>query len=640
MGLLDSIACPEDLKKLNREQLRLLAEEIREELVATVSRNGGHLAPNLGVVELTLALHLTFDSPRDKIIWDVGHQSYVHKLLTGRRDAFKGLRKLDGLSGFPKRCESPHDIFETGHSSTSISAALGIALARDLNREKHHVVAVIGDGALTGGEAFEALNQAGHLQTNLIVVLNDNEMSIANNVGGMAKYLTRLRTQPAYFRSKEEMEQLLSKIPRIGSRVLQALDRVKDAVKFLILPGMLFEELGFTYLGPVDGHNLEGVRSMLSYATQVAGPTLVHVVTRKGKGYLPAEQNPDKFHGIGPFNIETGEAVKNGSHPTYTEVFGETLVRLAEDNPRIVAITAAMASGTGLDRFSRKYPERFFDVGIAEQHAVTLAAGLAQSGYQPVLAVYSTFLQRAYDQVLHDVCMQNLPVTLAVDRAGLVGEDGATHQGVFDISYLRHIPNMTVMVPRDENQLQHCLYTALTLNAPCAVRYPRGSGLGVEREMEPRCLPVGGLELLKEGREVLIIGVGPIVYSCLEAAELMKRQGVEAAVIDIGFIKPLDSEGIIELVKKTNRVVTVEEHVLAGGAGSAVLELINDRAGDLRQAPDVLCLGLPDQFIEHGSVAQLRERYGLTPEAIADKIYKRWPVLYRNGKVARMRASK
>lgn len=628
MRLLDSIDQPKDIKKLNLEELNRLAREIRQELIETVSKNGGHLAPNLGVVELTLALHLVFNSPRDKIIWDVGHQTYVHKLLTGRRDRFASLRQYQGLSGFPKRFESEHDIFETGHSSTSVSAALGLALARDLKKEDSSVIAVIGDGALTGGEAFEALNHAGQLQSNLIVVLNDNEMSIANNVGALSDYLVRLRTQPVYFKSKEEVEYLLRRIPRIGSKVLQAVDKVKDAVKYLILPGMIFEELGFTYLGPADGHNLAAVSNLLKNARQLTGPTLVHVVTKKGKGYPPAEKNPDRFHGIGPFEVTSGEVIRQSSIPTYTQVFGETLVRMAEENQKILAITAAMPSGTGLDQFAKRFPQRFFDVGIAEQHAATMAAGLAQGGFRPVVAVYSTFLQRAYDQVLHDISLQRLPVLLAVDRAGLVGEDGATHQGVFDVSFLRHIPNLTIMAPRDENELQHCLYTGLQINGPAVVRYPRGNGIGVEREKELRELPVGKAEVLREGSDLFIIGVGPMVYLCLKAVDILKKDGIEAGVIDLRFIKPLDVELVHEKAKKAGKVAVVEEHALAGGAGSAILEMLHSQTEKTnlvhRSVPDVLCLGLPDEFVEHGTPDKLREIYGLTPQGIAESIKKRW----------------
>lgn len=624
MSLLARINSPQDLRRLSLAELNQLAGEIRQELVTTVSRTGGHLAPNLGVVELTLALHLVFNSPRDQIVWDVGHQTYVHKLVTGRRDAFATLRQHGGLSGFPKRSESVHDVFDTGHSSTSVSAALGLAVARDIKKESYHVVAVIGDGALTGGEAFEALNHAGHLGTRLIVVLNDNEMSIANNVGALSRYLSRLRTDPAYFRSKEEIEHLLRKIPRIGSRVLQAVDRMKDALKYLLVDGVFFEELGFTYLGPVNGHDLVDLQEVLRQASHVDKPVLVHVVTRKGKGYLPAEQNPDLFHGIGPFDIATGKPKKQSSIPTYTQVFGETLVKLAESNPRILAITAAMAGGTGLERFASRFPNRFFDVGIAEQHAVTLAAGMARGGLQPVVAIYSTFLQRAYDQVVHDVCLQNLPVVLAIDRAGLVGEDGATHQGIFDISFLRHIPNLVIIAPRDENELQHALYTALKLSCPVAVRYPRGEGRGVAREKEWRFLEPGRGEILREGQDVAIFGVGPMVYTALEAAELLREWEISAAVADLRYLKPLDEGMILQLGQATGRIVILEEHVLAGGTGSAVLEILHRAWPREKNMPAVLCLGLPDRFIEHGAPDKLREVYELTSEKVAESIMRHW----------------
>lgn len=642
MKLLDSINGPKDIKNLNHSQLVQLAREIREELIEVVARTGGHLAPNLGVVELTLALHLVFNSPRDKIVWDVGHQTYVHKLLTGRRQHFSTLRQLGGLSGFPKRSESEHDIFGTGHSSTSISAGLGLALARDLNNEKYHIISVIGDGALTGGMAFEALNHAGHHGTNLIVVLNDNEMSIANNVGALSSYLSRLRTEPVYSRSKEEVEYLLRRVPRIGSRVLQVVDRFKDAVKYLMIPGILFEELGFTYLGPVDGHNLIAMQEILQNAKQVEGPVLVHIKTQKGKGYAPAEKNPDKFHGIGPFDISTGEVISISSNPTYTKIFGQTLVRQAEKDARIVAITAAMPSGTGLEDFAQRFPERFFDVGIAEQHAVTMAAGLACQGFRPVLAVYSTFLQRAYDQVLHDVCLQKLPVIFAVDRAGLVGEDGATHQGVFDISFLRHIPNITIISPKDENELQHCLESARQMEGPVAVRYPRGAGRGVDLDAELTPLEIGKAEVVREGNDLVIIAIGPMVYTAIEVAEYLgTEQGLSVAVINARFIKPLDEELILQYALQTQRVVTLEEHCLAGGFGSAVLEFIHRLDFNLigKTSLKVLNIGLPDEFVEHGSPDHLREYYGLTLFGIVETINKNFYNMDKNNKLTGVQQS-
>ncbi|MGB9885886.1 MAG: 1-deoxy-D-xylulose-5-phosphate synthase [Moorellales bacterium] len=611
---LERIEGPQDLKHLTAGQLEQLAQEIREELVRTVACNGGHLAANLGVVELTIALHRVFDSPRDKIIWDVGHQCYVHKLLTGRRREFASLRRYGGLSGFPKREESPHDSFNTGHSSTSISAALGLALARDLRGDHFEVVAVIGDGAMTAGMAFEAMNHAGHLRTHLIVVLNDNERSIENSVGAMAAYLARLRASTTYARSKERFKEMLRSWSPAGSKVLKVAERLKGSLKYLVVPGMVFEELGFTYLGPVDGHDLEALQEVLSWARRIEGPVLVHVLTQKGKGYPPAENSPEVFHGIGPFDPASGRPKDQSPVPSYSAVFGQTLVRLAEEDSRIVAITAAMTGGTGLEEFARRFPQRFFDVGIAEQHAVTLAAGLACAGLRPVVAVYSTFLQRAYDQVVHDVCLQRLPVVLAVDRAGLVGEDGETHQGVFDLAYLRHIPQIAVMAPKDEAELQHLLLTALELGGPAALRYPRGRGRGVGLATRPWPLPVGRGELLREGRHLVIAAIGPLVYEALKAAELLSARGIEVAVINARFVKPLDRELIVEQVRRTGYLLTVEEHVLAGGFGSAVLELL---AAEGIRPNGVRCLGISDCFVSHGRPDELRAELGLDARGIA-----------------------
>ncbi|GAW94190.1 1-deoxy-D-xylulose-5-phosphate synthase [Calderihabitans maritimus] len=633
--ILDGINGPKDVKKLTLSQLEQLAGEIRSEMIATVARTGGHIAPNLGVVELTLALHFTFDSPKDKFIWDVGHQCYVHKLLTGRREKFDSLRQYGGISGFPKREESPHDAFNTGHSSTSISAAVGMALAREKRGEKYEVVAIIGDGALTGGMAFEALNHAGHLGIDLIVILNDNEMSIASNVGALSSYLSRLRTDPMYFKGKEEFETLLRKVPHIGPRVVKVAERVKDSLKYLVVPGMLFEELGFTYLGPIDGHNIAAMNSVFKRAKSIRGPVLIHVITKKGKGYRPAEENPDTFHGIGPFDIRTGSPIRKNGPPSYTSVFGNTLVQLAREDERIIGITAAMPNGTGLDIFAKEFPARFYDVGIAEQHAVTLAAGMAVEGFKPVVAIYSTFLQRAYDQILHDVCLQNLPVVFAIDRAGIVGEDGETHQGLFDFSYLRSIPNMTVMAPKDENELRHMLATAITFDGPIALRYPRGSGTGVRLDQEVKPLPVGKAEVLREGQHIVILAIGRPVYDALAAAEELASLGIEAGVINCRFVKPLDEELIKAVARKVKRIVTVEEHVLAGGFGSAVLELlarerINDR--------EVLCLGIPDEFVPQGKADILRAKYGLTAEGIKKAILSRFPVQVSYHKTARGQA--
>lgn len=615
-NLLKQIHNLRDIRSMSLTGLEELAGEIRVELIKTVSKNGGHLAPNLGVVELTLALHRVFNSPIDKIIWDVGHQSYIHKLLTGRKDEFSTLRQFGGISGFPRPSESIHDAFGTGHSSTSISAALGMAIARDLKGENYSVIAVIGDGAMTGGMAFEALNHAGHLKKNLIVVLNDNEMSIAQNVGAMSGYLTRLRTDPMYSKGKEELEQLLRRIP-IGSTLLRFGERIKDSLKHLVVPGMLFEELGFTYLGPVDGHDLKMVTTILNQARIQKGPVLVHVLTKKGKGYRPAERNPDRFHGVGAFNPATGEVFKSSTAPSYSEVFGRTLTRLAQRDQNILAITAAMTSSTGLNSFSRHYPERFFDVGIAEQHAVTLAAGLAKEGYHPVVTIYSTFLQRAYDQILHDVCLQKLPVTFAIDRAGLVGEDGATHHGLFDYAYLRHIPNMVIMAPRDENELQHMLATAVQHPGPTAVRYPRGTATGCKLDEELKTLPVGQARVLRKGKDVTLLAVGSMVHLAEEVAAVLASSGIDAAVINARFVKPLDEKCILDHALQTGKLYTLEEHVLQCGFGSAVMELILSRGIN---GVTVQSFGFPDNFVEHGSPALLMARYGLTVEQVARSI--------------------
>ncbi len=613
-GIIDTISGPADLKRLTLPQLEKLAGEIRGLLIHTVAQTGGHLAPNLGVVELTLAIHQVFDSPRDRIIWDVGHQAYVHKILTGRRLRFETLRQMGGISGFPKREESEHDAFGTGHSSTSISAALGMALARDINKENHQVVAVIGDGSLTGGQAYEALNYAGHLERDLTVILNDNEMSIARNVGAMSGYLSKLRTDPTYYRMKHDAEYLLKRIPAIGERVAKTVERLKDGLKYLVVPGMLFEELGFTYIGPIDGHDLASLTDVLQKSKPMKGPVLIHVITCKGKGYAPAECNADKFHGVGPFCVESGEIIKNGSNPTYTAVFGDALASIAEDDQDVVAITAAMPEGTGLKKFAARFPGRFFDVGIAEPHAVTMAAGLAAEGKKPVVAIYSTFVQRAYDQVIHDVCLQKLPVVLAIDRAGIVGEDGPTHQGVFDYSYLRHIPNLTVMAPKDENELRHMLYTAISLSGPVAIRYPRGCGLGVDIAEPFRKLEIGRAEELRPGKDVALVASGAMAAPCLAASDLLARHGIRAGVVNARFVKPLDEQLIRRLARDVGVIVTVEDNLLAGGFGSAALEYIN--AENLNWVK-VFRIGLPDKFIEHGSRPQLLAKYGLTGEGIA-----------------------
>lgn len=593
-----------------------LAREIRRLVVQTVGRTGGHLAPALGVVELTLALHRVFDTPDDRIIWDVGHQSYAHKIVTGRRDRFGTLRQHGGLSGFPVRRESVYDAFGTGHSSTSISAALGMALARDLRGDGRSVVAVIGDGAMTAGMAFEALNHAGHLRKRLIIVLNDNEMSIAKNVGALSGYLSRIRTDPVYSRGKEEFETLLRRIPAIGPRMLRLSEKLKDSVKYAVVPGVLFEELGVTYLGPVDGHHIPALVGILRQARAAQDPVLIHVLTRKGKGYAPAEANPGKFHGVGPFEIKTGKTARS-ARVSYTEIFGRTLTELARDDDRVTAITAAMPAGTGLREFARTYPKRFFDVGIAEQHAVTLAAGMAAEGMRPVVAVYSTFLQRAYDQVLHDVCLQNLPVVFALDRGGLVGEDGATHQGIFDLSYLRSIPNMVVAAPKDENELRHMLKSAVEHPGPMAIRYPRGAGVGCPLDEELNTIPPGKGEVLRDGRDVTLLAVGNMTPVALEAADILRGKGLEAAVINARFVKPLDKELICRYAQQTGWVFTLEENTVCGGFGSAVLEMFaQEGMGDVRTT----LIGIPDVFVEHGKPARLRAQYGLTASAVAEKV--------------------
>lgn len=607
MSLLDSIHSPLDIRTLTQNQLHELADELRNQIINTVAKTGGHLAPNLGVVELTLAIHKVFNTTVDKVVFDVGHQSYVHKLLTGRQKNFHTLRQYQGLSGFPSRAESEHDAFGTGHSSTSISAAVGLALARDLNGQDHNILAVIGDGALTGGMAFEALNHVGHLGTNLTVILNDNEMSIGENVGGMAKYLTRIRTDPKYTRGKDEVENLLKKLP-MGKRVFKIAERLKDSFKYLVVPGVLFEELGFTYLGPIDGHNIGDMVDTLKVAKTYQGPVLIHVITRKGKGYLPAEENPDKFHGIGPFDPDTGQGAKKSTQPTYTEIFSDTLLKIADDNDKVLAITAAMSGGTGLKPFASKYPSRFFDVGIAEQHAITMAAALAAGGFTPVVAIYSTFLQRGLDQVLHDVCIQNLPVVLAIDRAGIVGEDGATHQGVFDITIFRGIPNLTIMAPKDENELQHMLNTAIELPGPCAIRYPRGRGTGCEMDATLTTVPVGQAEVLCQGNDLTIVAVGNMVAVAEEAVETLAQLGVQATLINARFIKPLDAACLTHYASQTKHVLTIEEHILAGGFGSAVIELLQLHGlEDVR----VVRVGIPDEYVEHGAPSIIRDQYGL-----------------------------
>ncbi|WP_071142726.1 1-deoxy-D-xylulose-5-phosphate synthase [Acidaminococcus timonensis] len=621
MRILPTIHAPSDLKKIPNGELPELCQEIRDEILEVTSRNGGHLAPNLGVVELTVALHKVFSMPRDKIVWDVGHQSYVHKLLTGRLEQFPTLRQYGGLCGFPKRSESPYDCFGTGHSSTSISAALGIACARDLAGEDYNVIAVIGDGALTGGEAMEGLNNAGDLHKKLIVVLNDNEMSISKNVGALSSYLTELRTDPKYSRVKSDVETFLKGLPSIGTSVARTVERLKNSFKYFFVPGMLFEDFGFKYLGPVDGHDLPALIETFEKAKTLNEPVFIHVLTTKGKGYRPAEQRPNAFHGTGPFDIPTGRKLtRPDAPPSYTKVFSDALVDLAEKDRKVVAITAAMPEGTGLDVFGKFYPDRFFDVGIAEQHAVTMGAGLAANGYHPVVALYSTFAQRAFDQLLHDVCMQELPFTLCLDRAGLVGDDGMTHHGVYDLSYLRLMPKLVMMVPRDENELRHMLKTSLEYPGPSSLRYPRGSGLGVPLDKEIHALPIGKSERLQRGTDVDLWAVGTMVDTARKAARLLERQGISAGVVDARFVKPLDEEALVAAGQKVKCIVTLEENALIGGFGEGVLEALN-RHGALRHCR-VLNLGIPDRFVLHGKRERLLEDLKLDPEGVAETVKK------------------
>ena len=616
--LLDTINSPADVKALTEEQLVQLAGEIRQLIIEVTSKNGGHLAPNLGVVELSLALHKVFSTPKDKIVYDVGHQAYIHKIVTGRRDMFHTLRQYGGLSGFPKRSESEHDAFGVGHSSTSISAALGMAVARDVKGEDYDVVAVIGDGSMTGGMAFEALNNAGDLRKRMIVVLNDNEMSISKNVGAMSEYLYQLRTGETYNRIKHDLEGWLGNVD-FGGDVLKVLRRIKGSVKNLMLPTCIFEELGFTYLGPIDGHDIHSLIEVLEAAKNLDEPVLIHVITKKGKGYAPAEESPNKFHGTGPFEVATGKKIANPNAPiTYTEVFGNTVIELAKEDENIVAITAAMPDGTGLTPFSKEFPKRFFDVGIAEQHAVTAAAGMAAAGLNPVVAIYSTFMQRAYDSVMHDICMQNLHVSLCLDRAGLVGDDGFTHHGVFDYAYLRSMPNMTVMAPKDEDELRHMLKTAVGMNGPVAVRYPRGSGVGVALSDSLNTLPIGKAEMLREGSDVSLWAIGTMVESATKLAEKLAEQGINAGVINMRFAKPIDKELLLAHAEKYKNIVTLEEGCLYGGVGSAVLEALNEAR--LLGTCKVLNFGIPDEFILHGDKQRLFQDIGLDVETMAGKV--------------------
>ena len=616
--ILDKINSPADIRGLTIKELNALAAELREEIVSVCSINGGHLAPSLGVVELTIALHRVFASPQDKIVWDVGHQAYAHKLLTGRRDRFATLRTQGGISGFPKRAESPHDVFDVGHSSTSVSAALGMAVGRDLKRGGNKVIAVIGDGSMTGGLAYEGLNNAGHLNKDLVVILNDNEMSIAENVGAVSTLLSRTITSEFVHRIKKDVEGFLEGLDSFGKGMLKIAKRAEESLKGLFTPGMLFETFGFEYIGPIDGHNIELLMETLENVKRFDDAVLIHVITKKGKGYPPAEEMPALFHGVGPFDIATGRVRKGkGGATSYTAVFGEAIRRIAAEDERVVAVTAAMPDGTGLTPFSREFPNRFFDVGIAEQHAVTFSAGMAAEGFRPVVAVYSSFLQRAFDQVFHDVCLQNLPVVFAIDRAGVVGSDGPTHHGLFDLSYLRILPNMVLMAPRDENELQHMLQTAIEYEGPAAIRYPRGNGYGVPLEQKLKKIPIGKGELLRNGRDGAILAVGVMVNPALEAANLLASEGIDLSVVNARFIKPLDRELTLSLAGGTGDLFTVEDGALMGGFGSAVLELLEEEGVE---GVRVTRFGYPDRFVEQGEQPELKRMYGLDVEGIASGI--------------------
>ncbi len=620
MSVLENVETPENLRKLTYDEKKKLAEEIRQLVIETVSQTGGHLASNLGVVELTIALHSVFHMPEDKIVWDVGHQTYIHKILTGRKDKISTLRKLDGIAGFPKTTESPYDTFNTGHSSTSISAALGMARARDLKKEKNYVIAVIGDGALTGGMALEALNDAGSSRTNLIVILNDNEMSIGKNVGGISHFLTRVRTRKLYNKSNRYIKKTVEKIPKVGNGIIKLVRKVKYSIKQLVIPNMLFEDFGFKYLGPVDGHNIEDIEEILKKAKDLEGPILIHVLTKKGKGYEPAELNPDKYHGTSAFDIKTGKA-KKAKQDDYSKIFGKKLVELAKKNDKIVAITAAMLDGTGLGEFAKKFPKRIFDVGIAEQHSLTMAAGLASCGLKPVISIYSSFYQRGYDQVIHDICMQNLPVVMCVDRAGIVGNDGETHQGMFDMAFFNIIPNITIMAPKDFKELEEMLEFAINLNKPVTIRYPRGGEAKTKFEKHNK-IQLGKAEILQntvknqEQESVCIIGIGKMVARAMEVSDMLNKEGIQTKVINARFLKPLDKDTIIEEIKDINYCITIEDGCKTGGLGTAVKELIIDNKIKIK----IETFAYPDEYIRHGSVEELEKIYEMDSQSIAKKV--------------------
>ena len=611
-NVLDKINSPEDLKILNNKGKEQLAKEIRDFIIDIVSKNGGHLASNLGVVELTIALHSVFNIPQDKIVWDVGHQTYVHKIITGRKEQMNTLRQLNGIAGFPKTSESEYDCFDTGHSSTSISVAMGMARARDIKKEKNKVIAVIGDGALTGGMALEALNDAGYSKTNIIVILNDNEMSISKNVGGISDFLNKVRTKKIYTKSNNYVKKAVTKIPRAGDFIIRHVRKIKYSIKQLMLPNMLFEDMGFTYIGPIDGHDIEKLESNLKTAKQLNGPILIHVVTKKGKGYKPAEENPDKFHSTGSFNIETGEPIKP-KKKDYSKVFGEKLVKLAKNDEKIVAITASMKDGTGLTEFSKEFPKRFFDIGIAEQHAIGMAAGMARAGMIPVVPIYSSFYQRGYDQVIHDVCIQKLPVILCVDRAGIVGNDGETHQGIYDLSFFNIVPNLNIMAPKDFKELEDMLEFAIKLKEPVVIRYPRG-GEGKEIFEKHETIQKGKAELIKEGTDITIIGIGKMVDKAIEVSKILKESNIDAEIINARFVKPLDEEAIMESIIKTKNVITIEDNIIEGGLGTVVEEaIIKNNIQNVK----IKKFGYPDEFVKHASPDEIEKKYGLDAETIA-----------------------
>ena len=614
--LMKKVRGPEDIKNMTLPQLGSLAGEIREEIIQRVSQNGGHLGPNLGVVELTIALHRTFTTPEDKIVWDVGHQAYVHKLLTGRQEFFSTLRQYKGMSGFPKICESPHDAFGVGHASTSISAALGLALGRDQQNEKHHVIAVIGDGSLTGGIAYEALNYAGHTKTNLTVVLNDNEMSIDRNVGALSHNLSKVRLDPSYAKIKQEVEHYVKKLPAIGNSVAKNLEWMKERLKYLVVPGAFFEELGFRYFGPVDGHNLEALLEIFEKSKDLEGPVFIHVLTQKGKGYKPAELNVSTFHGVGPFCVDTGEVTRNGEGPTYTQIFSQTMVELGKIDPKIVAVTAAMPDGTGLREFSKQFPKRYYDVGIAEGNAVTMAAGLSLTGIKPVVAIYSTFLQRAYDSVIHDVALQKLPVVFAIDRAGLVGEDGPTHHGAFDLSYLRLIPDLTILAPSNGEDLKKMLEWSILEAKPIAIRYPRGCAIKSPELSNTGEIKMGKGRIIHLGKDMNIAAIGSMVSVAIEAAQKLKEEGIDCGVADLRFAKPLDKDLIKTLLANSPKLLSLEENVIVGGVGAGIADIIREEK--IKDAK-LEVMGIPDCFVEHGSRGQLMKDLHLDVDGILAK---------------------